>query len=519
MSSIESPDGRDPCPLAEGVAESSLLVTDDETPQEEQDSTPGPGRRRSWWFVLALAAVGTALAAVGFHDLTMDDAFITYRYGQNLATGEGLVFNRFDHVTPIMGSTSPGESLLSALVYALFGPDATPSVMTTIGCAAWLAQAVAIFIFFDGARRTSWVAAMPALALAVGCTAPCLFVGLETNQVVALTMGSLVAAKHERWTLAAALASLAGVFRPDAYLFGVMLAGYATWRLRARVLVPALVFIAISGAWAAFALDTYGSLLPQSAATKFQRSSPAEYANHIFMHVGWVVWPQFKHPYLASAVAWPLVLIGGALAWRSSPWGRMIVLYGVGHFAAYLVLRPFVQHHWHLYPGVFVSVLLVAYALARGSERRSSSLAHRMMTASCRVVLAALILTGAHRSVSLAASHADSSGLGARHQVYLEVADFLRSRGDPRRESFASMEVGTIAYYCDFFAFDMGGLVQDLDVPYPGPAVRWLVVTPDVVRYAPPGVPPVKVWNEPFPVAIWDLALVGREPPVPRPAP
>ena len=63
--------------------------------------------------------------------MRLDDAYITYRYAQNLATGHGFAFNPGDH---ILGTTSPGHALLGAVVYASSGGTRSPGGMAAIGC-------------------------------------------------------------------------------------------------------------------------------------------------------------------------------------------------------------------------------------------------------------------------------------------------------------------------------------------------------------------------------------------------
>jgi len=52
------------------------------------------------WFALAVAALCAAAAALmlSFGDIVQDDAFISYRYAQNLAEGRGLVYNAGERV-------------------------------------------------------------------------------------------------------------------------------------------------------------------------------------------------------------------------------------------------------------------------------------------------------------------------------------------------------------------------------------------------------------------------------------
>src|SRR5687767_9880728 len=48
-----------------------------------------------------------------------DDAFITYRYARNLAEGLGMVYNPGAPWEPVLGTTTPGYTVLLAGLYAL----------------------------------------------------------------------------------------------------------------------------------------------------------------------------------------------------------------------------------------------------------------------------------------------------------------------------------------------------------------------------------------------------------------
>ena len=66
------------------------------------------------WTALALAVFGAAVTFVAYRDYVMEDAYITYRYAQNLAAGNGFVFNPGERV---LGTSTP----LYAMVLGLAG--------------------------------------------------------------------------------------------------------------------------------------------------------------------------------------------------------------------------------------------------------------------------------------------------------------------------------------------------------------------------------------------------------------
>ncbi len=425
-----------------------------------------------WIGALLLALLQIVL----FHDLRHDDAYITYRYGQNLARGEGLVFNPGE---PHLATTSPGQALISAAVYRVAGQQATPSVMAALGCLGWSAQALAIYTLLLpvlGRLRATGVA----LAFGLGAAGSYHWVALETHLAVACTLWALALALRDQptrelaerqpWAAIAALCALAGLLRPDAYLVSVILGGVCIWSLRRRLAAlwrPAAVFAALSAPWYLFATWTYGSPLPQSAVTKFQRVGLGEYAAHIAEHAAGTL---FLQPSLGvTLVGWTLVAAGTIwLLWtyrHRSPLLWTLPAYGAAHFVAYLVLRPYADHTWHLYPGVTVFVVL-ALASVAAAARDPGAVATGTSRAGLRhlvtLVLVLLLASYGARFVAEARGHASAYWSGARDQVYRQMADRLRAHTAPD-DLILSVEVGTLAYWSDRPMADLGGLVTPPD--------------------------------------------------------
>ena len=66
--------------------------------------------------LLGLALIVAAVAASRFVDYAYDDAYITYRYARNLATGHGFVYNLGDLY---LGTTTPLYTLLLAALHPI----------------------------------------------------------------------------------------------------------------------------------------------------------------------------------------------------------------------------------------------------------------------------------------------------------------------------------------------------------------------------------------------------------------
>jgi hypothetical protein len=416
-----------------------------------------------------LASAGLlVLWIAAFHDLRVDDAFITFRYGQNLARGMGLVFNPNHRV---MGSTSPGESLLSALVYGVAGFQATPGVMAALGCAGWIAQATVVFFVLEerlGRLRAGIVAA----GVAVGAAGSAQWVALETNLAAAATLWAVALALRARWVPAAAACALAGLFRPDAYIACAPLAflcvrelGRAAWR-------PALALTVLSAPWAVFATLYFGSPVPQSAVAKYHQTGAVAYALHVVRDVPAQTFAGM--PAAGKVAFWGAVIAGGFVLVRAEARLGILLAYAAMHAAAYVALAPDPNFSWHLYPLTLVAVVSALTFLA--------TLAGRLKGAP-RLVAAVTIVAGCGvQSVAFARSHATDVWFGARDAAYRKVAAYLSAHADPG-DIVDSEEVGTLAYYTDLRMNDHARLVT----PYPGDVfwrlthgrttrLRWLVL-------------------------------------------
>lgn len=430
---------------------------------------------------LAAFAVSAALACqvLAFHTVRHDDPFITYRYGQNLAEGQGLTFNPGER---FLGATSPGHMLLAAVAHALFGTEATPSWMSALGCVGWTLQALAVYALFERVLGVA-LAALVAAAVELGAATSYCWVPFETNLLTALLLAALLAAQRDRYRLAALCAGLAVLMRPDALVFVGVLGGLAALRLRRAALPHLALLLAVALPFWVFSVAYYGSAIPHSAVEKFQRTDLATYTVHEARLFAETLLPLGPiRPWFLPVVLAVLALaaFGSVLVYRER---FMAVLLACAflHWGAYLVLRPFVGHDWHLYPANLIATCVVlAGLLCCARDARSVPL--RVVAGA---VVLAIVVAGAVRTFGAAHDYDAGYWTGGRDAAYRRVAQFLRQQALPGDE-FASVEVGTIAYYANLPAYDLGGLVTDLrrthmiDRP-----VRFLVLDGKYLRFAP----------------------------------
>ena len=235
---------------------------------------------------------------------TQDDAYISFRYADNLVNGHGLVFNPGERVE---GITNLLWTVLFVPVLAA-GLDPAP-VSASMGMISSVLLLVATWRLSGG----SWlavllVAAVPGVSLE-GAQ------GLETVAFAALVTAALGRSQHWAWW-----AGVAAWVRPE----GVLVSG-VLWLLR-RGRRDLLILAGFIGGITAFRLAYYGDIVPNTFHAK----------------VGGVpVWRGLTYLGEFGTTAGPLLvlgLVGAALAlrrWREDPQVQTAVLAVV--YVAYVV--------------------------------------------------------------------------------------------------------------------------------------------------------------------------------------
>lgn len=197
----------------------------------------------------------------------VDDAFITYLYAQNLAAGRGMIFN---HHERILGTTSALYAVIMSVIIELGGKPWIASLV--LDCLLFPVLAAVILGFGRLARRPG-IAYLSLLLLFHDIQSVLPVAGLETGLFIALVYGALLASAGGRHHLAALLAMLGTLTRPEGILALAIVMAPAVWDFRARRLRadwrPAL-FIGFGPIAVAMLLSHafYGDWVPQTIRAK-----------------------------------------------------------------------------------------------------------------------------------------------------------------------------------------------------------------------------------------------------------
>jgi hypothetical protein len=304
----------------------------------------------------------------------LDDAYIHFRFAQNLAAGHGFSFNP-DH--PVPGSTSPLWVVLLAGAAVL-------------GTPFWLAAKVYGVLFGAVAAVLAWRLALrltgaPIAALATGAltaldgrllwAAPS---GMEVTLFAALSLAAFLArpttqAKGDpprarrprvprprhgagrqaplayrlppiayRLLLVAALCGLATLTRPEGYLLAVVL-GVDVYRRThpsaATIVVAIALYLALVLPYNVFALATTGHPLPTTFYAKAGTLGPQTLPLALQY-----VWGLAIYTVLSNAAVLVLAPIGAVVLWRTGAEARAVVAWPVALLLVQALLSPLLYH-------------------------------------------------------------------------------------------------------------------------------------------------------------------------------
>nr|ART39085.1 H510 [uncultured bacterium] len=403
----------------------------------------------------ALAAVGLLIVLLTF--LTwgipdrqdgLDDAFITFRYAENIANGDGFVFNPGDEA--IQGTSTP---LYTGILAggAVLGMDLA-ILSQIIGTLATAASGV-LLVLIGKILRYPFAGAAAGLLWAGSPFTSEYLSGMETPLYVALMLSAFLAAFSGSIRLSLTLSALVALTRLDGLAVLAVVACYHTLQERRlpawRELVPALVVL---GAWLSYAFIQFGSPLPASGVAKLVHGEGVA--------GGFDVLSEFFMRLAAPFVAFErLTLLGLGLAvlvapvaiMRHGPPRRDLGLLGAWltlYFAGYIILNP-PEFAWYYGPPAVVASFL-AWALFERLAGRASFVLP---------ALALLIL------VFVAIGHRRDAPYDSTYDDYWVAGAWLREHSD-EDDIIAAYEIGIIGYVSDRKIVDILGLTEPSARPY-----------------------------------------------------
>jgi hypothetical protein len=414
------------------------------------------------------AALGIAVLAVAARALilkathcTVEDAYITLRYAENLAQGHGFVYNLGERV---LGTTTPLFTLLLALAAAL-GLDA-------------LTAGKAICILADGAVclllwRLLASLGRPTAGLVAGllyatASAPINFSigGMETALVTLAGLTAIYGYVYRRGGVMAVSLALLFLFRIDGLLLAAIL--FAGWWLHERRIPWKWLALAVVIAlpWVLFATAYFGSPIPASATAKmlvYHRTRQLFLPNS----------QTLRHQFVGDPVHMVLFLVavlGAVIAWRRYPRLRAPLVWFVAYHLAILASRaPVEAFGWYLVPPLPVYYVAAGIGIVHLGRVALSpwmkpdgpwrNIPRPAIGVACVLVLAAPLvfnLRSTQRHIAAAQQTEDV--------LRKPIGLWLAANTEPR-ERVLLESIGYIGYFSRRPILDMVGLVSPEVVP------------------------------------------------------
>lgn len=216
---------------------------------------------------LAHATFGAFLSHTGAENVVgADDAYISFRYAQNIFDGLGAVYNAGERVE---GYSNPLFVLLTVPGFWVVAPDAIYWWSVALNC---VFMAAALLVLYGVTRKTAGHHAGAAAAFVFALN-PVMWAwlgaGLETPMVLwlqlsiwAVTVSSPSGARDRRLSM---LAVAAVVARPDGFIVPAAVAVHEYWRgHRSSAIQVAAAIVITTAVMTAWRLLYYGDALPNT---------------------------------------------------------------------------------------------------------------------------------------------------------------------------------------------------------------------------------------------------------------
>ncbi len=404
-----------------------------------------------------------------------DDAFITYRYAGNLASGNGLVFNLGEKV---LGTTAP----LFAVILGLSGfiGSSIPVTSAVISLASILVSAVLVYLLLS--KNFSEFAALSGAVMFALFPPFYRVLGMETNAVIMMLLAAIHFFVRERFYAAACLMALATLTRPDSVVLLALLCLVLIFKRRFKQLCLAgVLYISVLLPFLLYAQWNYGSYLPNTLYAKtllgFPRSAQLFVRRVMSFFTDGFLWgaPSYLEGVLEHSRLWLAVflcglVLSGKRLFHIFP--GIALLAGVVYLLAYHVLyAPFFIWYFvvpmSMFPAVYALGLdSVTHRLGLLHLRGSGLAALRYITLWCVLGLEVCSLS----SYFYGQWYVDHMNGLKRYETFEEISSFV-DEYLPADASIAMEEIGIVGFGCGNWIWDLYSLVHRADyLPFHFPA-------------------------------------------------
>ena len=406
---------------------------------------------RLWlWLPLLLCAAVLALWSNVPYDV--DDAPITYRYAERLATGHGFTYNDGEY---ILGTSTPLYTLILAGA-RLIGME----IPLTSNGLNWVSMVAVVWVTMTLTAELSGSVVAGALA-ALYLLLQSEFIrfamsGMETPLYTLLIMTTFLAVLRGKSQWAAVLAGLAFVMRLDGLAVGgALLLGL--WVQRRRLpMAETLLYLCTLLPWVLFAFWYFGSPIPLSMIAKQQHLQSAGSSRY------WIWNSLFGTALGAPTFLLPLALPGLLVLYRQKQ-QRLSWLIPILWLLAYLVAYTLVGidfYEWYLVPVYPVLALFVGAGIHLVLQAIATSWAspRRQLLPFLMAVVVLLLWLKPYQEYMVASVTGYKDYLQAVEHSRVQAGEWLRIH-TPSDSKVLAGAIGHVGYQSNLYIIDGAGLV------------------------------------------------------------
>jgi hypothetical protein len=460
----------------------------------------------------------------------IDDAYITYRYAQNILSGAGFLYNPGEAV---QGTTTPLYTLLLALIGSISGGESAnfPQIALWVNTAA---DALTCLLILKISRHLDLKYGGPAAAL-VWAVAPYSVTfaigGLETSLYIVLLTASAAFTCQKKYPWAALTASLSILTRPDAVLLvGLLIIERLRNYLSAiqkqdfnqkhqKLIRDILLFTIPLGIWSAFAFISFGGLIPHSVQAKQNAYFLPDQAALIrfLQHYGS---PFLEHLSLTTSFLWIglflypfLYVIGARRGMQKAPEIWAWILYPWLYLIVFSIANPLI-FRWYLTPPLLPYVFFILAGLENFLDLIFKNKHQKIARLLITILVFGLPILSNLQGWEISPNHGPSRPAPEMAYIqlellYQEAADLVlldisetQAVSDHNKPILAAGDVGVLGYDSGLPILDTVGLNSSQSLKYyPVPENR------HIINYA---VPSALILDE-QPAYLVILEVYGRE--------
>jgi len=366
-----------------------------------------------------------------------DDAFITFRYAENLANGFGLVYNPGEYV---LGLTTPLFGIISG-IFAFLGfrlPDAIIGMNILLDSVTLLIiyriftkkDLMLEFILFSFLYSISPIATR----VTVG--------GMEMNLFLLLSVLTIYYYTKNKKFISVTVGTVAYFVRPEGAILVILLVVYEFFKgEKLKSIKIALVSLLILILPFYLLFHFYGSIIPQSVISK-----TGGIHNNFFS-----IFKGFFAEDIICIFSIPFAVFGFYKFLKKDEFLKIIGLWSLFYFLIYLAARP---HVWSWYPHTFRFAMFVfaAFSLAdlfrkfTGVRRRINLvIMNHTLFFFLGLVWIFLLISFGRSPVTV--------------NVYKPIENWFKQENFIGKKILAN-DIGVIGFYSNAYIFDSDGLVS-----------------------------------------------------------